>query len=118
VTQTRPFTGTNTPLETHKFELLEYRYRPMLVWRSFAIGGHAPHSEYTFGSWIIEKLVRTEWCGKGSGVLVEAIAQYDYSESHNARLFYEFGTASFLTTLDHRTTDEELNNALQRCRAE
>jgi len=117
VAQRRDYAARNMPIAEHGFALLEYRFRPILVWRASATDGRIAQSQYTFGAWKIEKLVRTEWCGNGSGVLVEAIAQYDYGESHDARLFYDFGKALFLTTLDHRTTEQAVDKALQGCEA-
>jgi hypothetical protein len=118
MTETHDYAPSHRPMERHRFELLQYRYRPILVWRSFVIGGRAERSEHTFGAWTIEKLDRTEWCGNGRGVLVQATAQYDSGESHDARLFYDFRTASILTTLDHRTTHEAVNHAVRGCAAE
>lgn len=118
MTQIRDYVPSHGPMERHRFELLQYRYRPILVWRSLVIGGRTEQSEHTFGAWTIEKLDRTEWCGNGRGVLVQARAQYDSGESHDARLFYDFCTASILTTLDHRTIDADVSNAVRACEAQ
>jgi hypothetical protein len=118
LTQRRDWIVSGRPRETHEFELLEYRYREIVVWRSVLTGGREAHSEHTFGAWIVKKVVRTEWCGNGSGVLVEAIAQYDYGALHDALLFYDFRKASFLTSLDPRTTGDTVKGAVRRCVAE
>jgi hypothetical protein len=118
MTQTRDYAPSHGPIQRHRFELLQYRFRPILVWRSFVIGGRGGWSEHTYGAWTIEKLHRTEWCGNGRGVLVQATAQYDFGESLDARLFYDFRTASILTTLDHRTSDWAVNEAVRGCKAE
>jgi len=118
IAETRDYVPSHGPMKRHRFELLQYRFRPILVWRTFVIAGRGGRSEHTFGAWAIEKLQRTEWCGNHRGVLVQATAQYDSGESHHAQLFYDFSTASILTTLDHRTTDEAVNEAVRGCNAE
>lgn len=115
LSEAREYASSDRSTWIHRFELLRYRYRPILAWRSIVNGNQPSQNEYTFGAWTIEKLLRTEWCGKGIGVTVEAVARYDYGETHAARFFYNFRTAQFLTTLDPRTSEAALNYALQRC---
>ena len=105
VSETRQYTGNSSPIEAHSFELLEYRYRPILVWRSAVQGGRTAYFEQIYGAYAIEKVQGVTWCGSGRGVLIEAIAQYDSGESRRIRIFYDFGRASLITTLDFRTTD-------------
>jgi hypothetical protein len=118
MTQTSDYVPSHGPMERHRFELLQYRFRHILVWRTAVTGGRGGRSEHTFGAWEIEKLHRTEWCGKGKGVLVQATAVYDSGESHDTQLFYDFRTGSMLTTLDHRTTAEAVNERVRGCNAE
>jgi len=117
-TEMRRYVSRFRPVEIHRFELLEYCYRPILVWRSDVQGGRPAHVEYTYGAYAIEEMRRIEWCGSGRGVLVEAIVKYDYGESRRIRIFYDFQKGSLVTTLDFRTTDAELNAAVGKCRAE
>jgi hypothetical protein len=117
VTEWRQYVGIS-PVETHSFELLEYRYRPILVWRSAVQGGRTAHVEHAYGAYAIEKVESVEWCGSGRGVLVEAKAQYDSGESRHICIFYDFQTPSLITTLDFRTTDAELMAAVSECKGE
>ena len=115
---TRQYGGPSRPVETHRFELLEYRYRPILVWRSAVQGGRTAHVEHTYGAFTIQEMRGTEWCGGGRGVLVESTVQYDYGPLHRISIFYDFQTDLLLTTLDYRTTDAELISAFSRCRGD
>jgi hypothetical protein len=118
VSETRQYIGVSSPVETHSFELLEYRYRPILAWRSAVKGGRTAHVEHTYGAYIIQEMRGIEWCGSGRGVYVEAIGQYDSGESRRIRIFYDFQRSSLITTLDFRTAEAELDAAVSKCRVD
>jgi hypothetical protein len=102
---------------THRFELLQYRHWPILVWRSTVEGTHAVRAEHTFGAQVLERLERIQWCGDGRGVLVEAVSQYDSGESRSIRIYQDFVTGSLLTTLDLSATDVSIDDAVRACRS-
>jgi hypothetical protein len=104
--------------EQHRFEVLEYRHRPITVWRFEIIGTRSAHAEYTYGATEIQTVPRREWCGNGSGVVIGAVVRYDYGESRLTHVFYNFKTGSLITTLDHRTKDAQIAAALEKCNAE
>lgn len=105
-------------VERHGFEVLEYRYRPITVWRFSVEGGRSAHEQYTYGATEIESPPHHEWCGNGAGVVIDAVVRYDNGESRLTRVFYNFRTDSLLTTLDYETKDTQIAAAIEKCNAE
>jgi hypothetical protein len=97
--------------ERHEFAVVEYRYRPITIWRFVVQGTRSAHAQYTFGATQIQTTPRGEWCGNGLGVVIEAVVRYDYGESRLTRVFYDFSTRSLLTTLDDQATDDQATDA-------
>jgi hypothetical protein len=102
--------------ERHGFEVLEYRYRPITVWR-FSVEGSRSR-QYTYGATEIQSPPHDEWCGNGVGVVIDAVVRYDYGESRGARVFYNFRTGALLTTLNYWTKDAQIAAAIEECNAE
>ena len=114
----RKYGGPSLLKGTHRFELLEYRYRPITLWCFEVEGVRSAHAQYVYGATVVEDIRRMEWCGNGTGVHVEAVVNYDAGESLPTQVFYNFATGRLVTTLDHRTTDAEVAAAIRKCNGE
>jgi hypothetical protein len=104
--------------ERHGLEILEFRYRPVTVWRFDVDGSRSAHAEYTYGATELRSMPQRRWCGKGMGVTIEVVLRYDYGDSRATRVFYNFKTGSLLTTLDYGTKDSQIAAAIEECDAE
>lgn len=102
-------------LENPRFELFEYRYRPITVWRFRLEGHHAAQWEYVYGATEFKDIRRVRWHEDGNCVLVETSVIYDAGETLPVLATFDFEKGSFTTTLA-RKTEAEVTSAFSNCR--